>query len=115
MAKLDQIVIKYTKIFHSKTLYPNRYFWLESKPSGNPGLEKGGKKNGVCGKEKAKRQNLLKLISAIAGIFSCAMMLTARATRCVCEKAAQDVAQSNPIQLIQSNERPREEGVSWCC
>jgi hypothetical protein len=36
--KIDQLVIKYIKIFHSKTLqnYPNWDFWLENKPSGNP-------------------------------------------------------------------------------
>jgi hypothetical protein len=38
--KIDQIVIKYTKIFHSKTLQklPKLgFFWFENKPSGNPG------------------------------------------------------------------------------
>jgi hypothetical protein len=36
--KTDQMVIKYTKIFHSKTLkiYSNWDFWFENKPSGNP-------------------------------------------------------------------------------
>jgi hypothetical protein len=37
--KIDQMVIKYTKIFHSKTLQnlPKFcFFWFENKPSGNP-------------------------------------------------------------------------------
>jgi hypothetical protein len=36
--KIDQMVIKYTKIFHSKTskIHPNGDFWFENKPSGNP-------------------------------------------------------------------------------
>jgi hypothetical protein len=37
---VDQMVIKYTKIFHSK-IYPNWDFWFENLPSGNPGPEIG--------------------------------------------------------------------------
>jgi hypothetical protein len=33
--KMDQVSIKYTNIFHCKTL-PNLDFWFENKPSGNP-------------------------------------------------------------------------------
>jgi hypothetical protein len=36
--KIDQMVIKYTKIFPSK-IYPNWDFWFENKPSGNPGFD----------------------------------------------------------------------------
>jgi hypothetical protein len=36
--KVDQMAIKYTNIFHRKTLQnlPDWCFWLENKPSGNP-------------------------------------------------------------------------------
>jgi hypothetical protein len=35
---MDQVSIKYTIIFHCKTLqnFPNLDFWFENKPSGNP-------------------------------------------------------------------------------
>jgi hypothetical protein len=35
---MNQVFIKYTNIFHCKTLqnYPNLDFWFENKPSGNP-------------------------------------------------------------------------------
>jgi hypothetical protein len=38
--KIDQMSIKYTNIFHCKTLknYPNLDFWFENIPSGNPGF-----------------------------------------------------------------------------
>jgi hypothetical protein len=48
---VDQMVIKYTKIFHSKT-FQNLHklgFLVENKPSGNPGqhLEREGKKRRI--------------------------------------------------------------------
>jgi hypothetical protein len=46
---VDQMVIKYTKIFHSKTLQnlPKLGFLFENKPSGNPAFrcKKGDEKN----------------------------------------------------------------------
>jgi hypothetical protein len=38
---IDQIVIKYTKIFLARPskIYPNWDFWCENKPSGNPALQ----------------------------------------------------------------------------
>jgi hypothetical protein len=37
--KIDQISIKYTNLFHCKTLpkLPKFGFWLKNTPSGNPG------------------------------------------------------------------------------
>jgi hypothetical protein len=49
--KMYQIAIKYTKLFFARTpkIYPNRDFWFENKPSGNPGLAKnsGDKNSGL--------------------------------------------------------------------
>jgi hypothetical protein len=42
--KIFQMAIKYINIFHTKALknYPNRDFWFENKPSGNPATEMSG-------------------------------------------------------------------------
>jgi hypothetical protein len=37
--KIDQTAIKYTNIFHCKTLQDLPKFWIENKSSGNPGLK----------------------------------------------------------------------------
>jgi hypothetical protein len=40
-SKIDQISIKFTNIFHCKTLQNLPFFWFENIPSGNPAVVKG--------------------------------------------------------------------------
>jgi hypothetical protein len=44
--KIDQTSVKYTNVFHCKTLQniPKLGFLFENKPSGNPGCDKASKK-----------------------------------------------------------------------